>query len=70
MLGIGVGAGRTSLYFGDKDREYVGIDYSSSMVEGKDRTVAYDKNKNYIMSEIIRRFIKSKSFMNERYSNK
>jgi len=33
MLDIGVGAGRTSLYFGDKVREYVAIDYSASMLE-------------------------------------
>ena len=33
MLDIGVGAGRTSLHFAPLVKEYVGIDYSTSMIE-------------------------------------
>lgn len=33
MLDIGVGAGRTTAYLSHKVREYVGVDYSSSMIE-------------------------------------
>jgi len=33
MLDIGVGAGRTALHFADRVKEYVGIDYSTPMID-------------------------------------
>jgi ubiquinone/menaquinone biosynthesis C-methylase UbiE len=34
MLDIGVGGGRTTIHFGPLVKDYIGIDYSSNMIEG------------------------------------
>ena len=39
MLDIGVGTGRTTIHFSPLVKEYVGIDYSSSMIEACNRQV-------------------------------
>lgn len=45
MLDIGVGAGRTTAHFAPLMQEYVGIDFSTNMIEACKKR--FEKNKNY-----------------------
>src|SRR3989344_8353521 len=51
MLDIGVGGGRTSYHFLNSAKEYVGIDYSSKMIEACKKRFKNSNNASFILCD-------------------
>ncbi|HOF00115.1 MAG TPA: class I SAM-dependent methyltransferase [Spirochaetota bacterium] len=52
LLDIGIGGGRTTLYLKDKVKDYVGIDYSSKMIETTKNRIPEISNKVFVCNVI------------------
>jgi len=52
MLDIGVGGGRTTLYFAEHVRKYVGLDYSENMINACKTRFVNKKNSIFLLGDV------------------
>jgi len=51
MLDLGVGGGRTTIYFAELVKEYVGVDYSSSMIDACKKRFSRQENVTFAVAD-------------------